>query len=236
MQKEQRPFYSHSLGRTLQLHIHGHWGYPILVFPPAGTDGRQIENLGLTHSVSDKIEHGEIKIYAIDSIDLDSFFSTELSSNSKIFNYQLYARFLKEELVPLLQRECNVHRVGLAGIDFGAYHALNFAFKYPDLTNFVISMSGMFDIRRFLDDYFDDNVYFNSPYDFIPGAESWIFNHLKIVLGTSDSDKNRDESLKMSKLLGQKQIDHWYDEKKQIEADSTLWNTAFPEYLEAFLY
>lgn len=224
------------MGRTLHLDIHGHWGYPILVFPPSGGNSQQTEEIGLIQSVSQKIDRGEIKIYAIDSIDLESFYSTEFSPNSKIFNYQLYGRFLKEELIPLIQRQCNVHRIGLAGTGLGAYHALNFAFKYPDLANFVIAMSGMYDIRQFLDNYFDDNVYYNSPYDYIPGSESWTYNHLKIVLGTSETDSNREESLRMSKLLGQKQIDHWYDEKTPSGTDHDLWNMAFPEYLDAFLF
>src|SRR5207237_3728883 len=53
------------------------------------------------------------------------------------------------------------------GTSFGAYHAVNFAFRYPQLVNRVIGMSGLYDIRRFTGGYSDDNVYFNNTCEFI---------------------------------------------------------------------
>src|SRR5690606_28847910 len=105
----------------------------------------------------------------------------------------------------------------------------------PGMVNFLIAMSGSFSIKSFLNGYFDDHVYFNSPHDYLSNSETWIYQHMKIVLGTSDWDICRDENLRLSRLLGQKQIDHWYDEKKWITHDWPLWNMSFPEYLKAFL-
>ncbi len=235
MQKNEVSFYSHVLGRNLQVKVYGHWGFPVLLFPTSMGNINQLEYQGFIDSVSDKISHGLTKLFVVESIDFDSFYSDHLSSKIKISNYQLYTKFLKEELIPMIQRESNVHRIGIGGCSFGGYHAANFAFKYPDLIQFLISLSGTFSIKNFLHGYYDENVYFNSPFDYLPDAESWTFNHLKIALGTSDWDICRQDNLALSRLLGQKQIDHWYDEKKWITHDWPLWKMQFPEYLDAFL-
>ncbi|MGR3809659.1 alpha/beta hydrolase-fold protein [Jiulongibacter sp. NS-SX5] len=235
MQKESRSIFSQTLGKNLELKIYGHWGYPILVFPDAKCSPELFDTHGLIDSVKEKVDEGKIKIYAVENIDYQCLHAENLSSNIKIFNYQRYLQFVKDELIPLIQLECNVHRIGMAGTGFGGFHALNFTFKYPNFVNFLISMSGSYNIRDFLDGYFDDNVYFNSPHDFLPNAESWTYNHLKIVLSTSDEDGSKNENLAMSRLLGQKQIDHWYDEQQWLEPKWPLWNSVFPKYLDAFL-
>jgi len=42
---------------------------------------------------------------------------------------------------------------------------------------------------------------------------------MKIVLGTSDWDICRGDNINLSRILGEKQINHWYDEKKWITHD-----------------
>jgi esterase/lipase superfamily enzyme len=53
------------------------------------------------------------------------------------------------------------------GASLGAYLAANEYFKHPDLFRGTIPMSGSYDIRSFLDGYYDDNVYFNNPVDYL---------------------------------------------------------------------
>ena len=45
---------------------------------------------------------------------------------------------------------------------------MNFALRHPDVVQYCYSMSGAFDIKQFLDGYFDQDCYFNSPFDFLP--------------------------------------------------------------------
>ncbi len=52
----------------------------------------------------------------------------------------------------------------------GAYHAANIAFRHPDTVSHLISLSGSFDISSFFEGYHDDNVYFNSPYQYLPNT------------------------------------------------------------------
>jgi esterase/lipase superfamily enzyme len=224
-------FYSHILGRDIDVLINGHWGYPILMFPTSMGNYLQNKDFGLNHSVANWVNEGKIKLYNVDSIDFQSFYAKDLSPAIKIYNYNLYTRFLKEEFVPYLQRECNVHRIAVAGCSFGGYHCTNFALKYPDVVAYCFSMSGSFNIKSFMGSYYDDNVYYNNPIDFMQNAESWKYNHMNIVLGTSDWDICRQDNIAMSRLLANKGIEHWYDEKKWASHDWPLWNMAFPEYV-----
>ncbi len=228
-------FYSNILNKNLDLLVHGHWGKPVLMFPTSMGTAHQNRDMGLLQAAGNLIAAGQIKTYNIATIDLDSFYGKHLSAEEKIFNYTLYLQFLEHELIPKIQEECGVHRIGIAGASFGAYHALNFAFKNPDLVEFAIGLSGSYEIKSFFDGYYNDNIYFNNPVDYMPGVESWKYNHMKIVLGTSDWDICKSETLRMSKILGTVGILHLYDEKKWATHDWPLWNMAFPEYLSNVL-
>jgi len=235
MQEEHINFYSHILGRDIEVVIHGHWGFPVVMFPTSMGNVYQNRDFGLLNAVENKINNGEIKVFNVASIDFDTFYGKDLPPNIKIYNYHLYTQFLETEFIPYVQRTCNVHRVGVAGCSFGGFHASNYAFKNPDHVAFLISMSGSFSIKSFLGSYYDDYVYFNNPTDFMPNADTWKYDHMKIALGTSDWDICRENNVEMSRLLGDKQINHWYDEKKWIAHDWPLWKMVFPEYLNAFL-
>jgi len=76
-------------------------------------------------------------------------------------------------------------------------------------------MSGSFDIKSFLDGYYDDNVYFNNPPDYLPNmSDDWLLNRLrqmKIVFGTSDWDMCLDANIKMAAILQGKGVPNWLD-------------------------
>lgn len=235
MQENKISFYSHVLGRNIDVLTIGHWGKPLLMFPTSMGNTFQNKDFGLFSTIADKINAGELKVYNVDSIDFQSFYAKDLPAHIKIYNYSLYMRFLEIELVPWIQRECNVHRIAVGGCSFGGFHAATFAFKYPDMVYSMISMSGAFNIKSFMKGYFDDNVYFNNPVDFMQNAESWKYNHMKIVLGTSDWDICKQDNIDFSRLLASKNIEHWYDEKKWAEHDWPLWKMMFPEYVSKLI-
>jgi esterase/lipase superfamily enzyme len=213
----------------------GHWGKPLLMFPTSMGNANQNNDFDLFDTIRERINRGEMKVYNVDSIDFQSFYAKDLSAKIKIYNYSLYMRFLSEELVPWIQRESNVHRIAVGGCSFGGFHAATFAFKFPDLVYALISMSGAYNIRHFMKGYYDDNVYFNNPVDFVPNVENWKYSHMKIVLGTSDWDICRQDNVEFSRLLSHVGIDHWYDEKKWTPHDWPLWKMMFPEYINKLM-
>jgi esterase/lipase superfamily enzyme len=92
-------------------------------------------------------------------------------------------------------------------------------------------MSGVFDIRSFTDGFYDDNIYFNNPVDFIPGAADRALWKIGIVLGTADRDICRSQNEWMSRLLKAKDITHWLDIRPDRDHDWPLWKEMFPHYL-----
>lgn len=231
MQERHVKFYSHILNRDIDLLVHGHYGYPILMFPTSMGNYYQNKDMGLLDSVRGSVEAGKVKLYNVGSIDFDSFYAKHLNAAGRIYNYNLYVWFLKNELIPAIQRECSMHRIGVAGCSFGGYHAANLAFRFPDLFDNMFSMSGAFNIKSFMGGHYDDNVYHNNPVDFMNNVEGWRFNHMNIVLGTSEWDICRKDNVGMSQLLLSKGIKHWYDEKKWAQHDWPVWKQMFAEYI-----
>jgi esterase/lipase superfamily enzyme len=228
------PYYSNTLGRNINVEVTGHWGYPILMFPSSGGQYTQNTDFGLTGSVMQFIEEGRIKLYNVETLDMLSFYHDHMITEQKIHNYELYMQFLKNELIPYIQNECNTHRIAVAGVSFGGFHAGNTAFRFPDLVSHFIGMSAAFSIRSMAQLSDDMRIYFNCPAEFMQNEEGWKYNHMQIVLGTSDWDICRDKNLHMSGILNAMGIDHRYDEKKWTPHDWPLWKMVFPEYVARF--
>jgi esterase/lipase superfamily enzyme len=134
----------------------------------------------------------------------------------------------------LLSKKCSCHRVAVAGASFGGFHAANFAFRFPDVVSHLFSLSGAFSCRSLVDYHQDMLVYFNCPEEFLPNDEGWKYNHMHIVLSTSDEDICLDKNIRMSKILGSKGINHWYDEQKWIKHDWPLWRMVSRNLWERF--
>lgn len=227
-------YYSNTLDRNINVEVTGHWGYPILLFPSSGGSYTQNNDFGLNQSVMKFIEEGRIKLYNVETLDMRTFYDDHLASEIKIQRYDLYMKFLQTELIPYLQNQCNTERIAVGGCSFGGYHAGNTAFRFPDLVSHLFSMSGVFNIRNFTPLSDDMAIYYNCPDEFMRNEEPWKYNHMEIVLSSSDWDSCRPKNLHMSHVLNEKGIHHWYDEKKWIEHDWPLWKMAFPEYVERF--
>jgi esterase/lipase superfamily enzyme len=82
-----------------------------------------------------------------------------------------------------------------------------------------------------MDGYYDDNVYFNNPVDFLNNADNPALWNMKIILGTSEWDICRPSNQELSGILNKKNITHWYDERGWQEHDWPLWREMFPHYL-----
>lgn len=231
MHEQLIQFYSHNLGRDIDMLVFGDRGYPVVLFPT--TMGRYYENkdFKLVESARWFVEQGLVQIYCPDSINSDSWYNRNIHPAHKVANHMQYDRFLSEELVPQLQAKSPTHKIAVAGPSFGGYHAANFAFRHPSQVSHLFSMSGAFDIKTFLDGHYDDNVYFNNPVDFMVHANDPALWGMKIVLGTSEWDICLEPNKRMSGILQAKGIDHWLDIRGWQKHDWPLWREMFPHYL-----
>lgn len=211
--------------------VFGKWGYPVVIFPTSGGRDNEARDFKLVESARPFIEAGRIKLYCVDSIDRFSWYAKHLHPAVRVQNHNFYDQFLSEELVPMLQRECNVDKIGVAGCSFGGYQALNFAFRHPNQVAHCFTMGAAFDISQFVDGYHDDNVYFNNPPEYMPNAQSEHFHMMNIILGTAEHDFCKEDTFNMSRILSHKGINHTLDFKPFGNHDWPVWREMFPQYL-----
>jgi esterase/lipase superfamily enzyme len=231
MKETLQKWHSPSLGKEIETLIFGYGGYPVVLFPTSM--GRYYENkdFKLIQSVENFINEGKIKIYCPDSIDALSWYNKKIEPEQRVKNHLLYDRFLLEELTPLMKAETEHKQIITAGCSFGGYHAATFAFRHPWLVSHLLSMSGAFDIKGQLDGFYNDDVYFCNPVDFVPhniNPELW---QMKIVLGTADRDICKPDNERLSEILTSKGINHWLDVRENADHDWPVWRDMFPEYI-----
>jgi esterase/lipase superfamily enzyme len=231
MQEQYHKCHSPHLSRDIEVLVFGHRGYPVLLFPTSMGRYYESKDFKLIDSVAWYLNEGLVKIYCPDGIDALSWYNKNIHPAQRVINHTWYDHFLLQELVPLMQRETGVHRVATAGCSFGGYHAANFAFKHPEVVKYVFTMGAAFDIKAQLDGYYDDQVYFNNPPDYLPDAQNPFFHDIFVVLGTGTHDMCWDANEKMADILRKKGINHWLDVRNQALHDWPAWRDMFPHYL-----
>ena len=112
---------------------------------------------------------------------------------------------MRDEVVPL-RVQGNQHPFLMTmGASFGAYHAVTFALRYPQLVSRAIGMSGMYDIRRQTDGYSDATIYHYNPADFVHGENDpdrlAQLKRLELVLAIGRDDPMRGENEEFSRRL-----------------------------------
>ncbi|CAN5198427.1 alpha/beta hydrolase-fold protein [soil metagenome] len=231
MYEHYHKWYSPSLSRDIEVLAFGTRGYPVMLFPTSMGRFNENKDFKLLESVEWFVNEGLVKIYCPDGIDSSSWYNKGIHPAQRVMNHIWYDNFLLTELVPLMQRETGVARVATAGCSFGGYHATNFAFRHPEVVKYVFNMGAAFDIKDQMDGYYDNNVYFNNPPDFIPHSNSPYFNDMFVVLGTGTHDMCWSANENMATILRNKGIHHWLDVRQDAPHDWPAWRQMFPHYL-----
>jgi esterase/lipase superfamily enzyme len=234
MKEEYSKWHSPYLGHETEMLIFGHKGYPVILFPTSMGRYYQNKDFKLVESVQGFIEKGRIKIYCPDSIDASSWYNKQCHPSERARNHNRYDAMILHELVKRARQETGYEKVAVAGCSFGGYHAVNFGFRHPSVTGYIFSMGGAFDIKPQVDGYYDDDVYFNNPVDFIPGLNDPLIWELGIILGTSDQDICLDQNRSLSDLLNWKGIPHWLDIRSGVH-DWPVWREMFPSYISKII-
>ena len=240
MKEDYIRWHTPHLSRDFEMLVFGHAGYPVIAFPTSLGRYYQNKDFGLIASVAHLVDAGRVKIYCPDGIDAQSWYNKGIHPADRVRTHLAYENVILHDVVPHAQRDTSRHKVAVAGASFGGYHAANFAFKHPDIVGAMFSLSGAFDIKQFLDGYYDDNCYFNNPPDYLPNLnDGGALDHLRqmsIVLGTGEWDSCRNENHRLAAILGAKGIGHWLDDRKWCGHDWNWWREMFPAYLEQLKY
>jgi esterase/lipase superfamily enzyme len=196
----------------MELLVFGHAGARLLVFPTSKGKFYEWEDRGMFGVIGDELERGQLQAFCVDSVDAESWYAFHKHPAERAWRHVQYEDYLLHEVLPLISRANQTPFLIAAGASFGAYHAMNFALRHPEITNRVISMSGVFNIERWVGDYRDDNIYYNSPCLYLPNEHESNRLHqmkrLEIILAVGQEDPNIGNNRWLSDVLWSKGIWH----------------------------
>ena len=218
----------------MELLVFGHGGAPYLVFPSSMGSFHEYEDTGMVNALGDKLHHGVLQLFCVTSTDRESWYNRAAHPRHRIDRALAYEGYLLNDVVPLV-RQRNPHGFGVTGCSFGAYQALTFALRHPDIVTSCVAMSGAFDIQQFLDGYYDQDCYFLCPPHFLPGlSDGWYldrFRGMKWVLTTGEHDICLRDNERMSNLLTAKGIPHSLHVWQGMWHDWPWWQRMAQAYL-----
>jgi len=211
----------------MELLAYGERGFPIVVFPTSGGRFWEYEERGMIHALHPKIERGELQVFCVDSVDQETWYNRWASPADRLNRQNAFDAYLTVEFTPFVRDRTSWPQMGATGCSFGGYHTINFALRHPDIVTYAVSMSGAYNIpKRFLDGFYNDDAYFNSPLDYLPNANGWQLDRFRrnyYVLVTGNGDPLFDQNVKLAHALGVKQIPHILDVWEGFGHDWPWW-------------
>lgn len=242
MERRETSWYSHNLEMEMPLVAYGSSGYPLLMFPTAAADYLEYERFLLIDAIKPFIDNGLIRAYSVNSVNRYALLNKEAHPAWKAELLTRYDRYVTNEVLPLIKNECGQNARPLTtGASMGAYLAANIYFKHPDLFRGTIAMSGSYDIRGYMNGYFDDNVYFNNPIQYLQNLNDEFHlprlqNADSIVIFTGQGAfEAPDRSRNLSNVLSNKGVPHLLDVwGHDVNHDWPWWCKALPYYLGKF--
>jgi esterase/lipase superfamily enzyme len=242
MQTEYHKWNSPALGQDMELKIYGYYGKPIVVFPAQSGRFYDFENFGMVGAIADYIESGQVKLFCVDSIDAQSWSNREAHPADRARRHQDYDQYITAEVVPFIHKHCmgSDQKYITTGVSMGAYHAANFFFRHPDIFDTTIALSGVYRLNMFIGNYMDENVYYNSPINYLPGMEDpWYLDQYRqsnIIIccgqGAWEDDMIADTHT-IKQILEAKEIPHWIDFwGYDVNHDWPWWRKMLPYFLD----
>lgn len=227
MHREYHKWYSPRLNREMELLIFGHAGARVLVFPTSMGRFYEYEDRGMVANLTDHLENGWLQLYCVDSIDGESFYNNWAHPADKIRRHVQYEDYILHEVLPLSQSKNPNPFLIAHGCSFGAYHAVNIAFRHPHLFGRVLTLSGKYDMSSFFGGHYDDNIYFNMPSHYVPNLHDpnqiEALRRMDIILVVGRDDPNIENNRALSRALWEKGIPHAFRKWDGWSHDWPYW-------------
>src|SRR5258708_13330907 len=172
MERRTTSWFSPNLQMEMPLVAYGRAGQTLLMVPTGAADYLEYERFYLVDAIKPFIEQGLIRGYSVKRVNRHSLVNEQMPPNLKAELLTRYDRYITDEVLPLIRNEDGAEaRPITTGASLGAFLSANEYFKHPDLFRGVIAMSGSYDIRSYLNGFYDDNVFFNNPVDYLSGLD-----------------------------------------------------------------
>lgn len=224
MEKKTDNWRSPSLGKNMELTIYGESGTPIIGLPTRGASCHQWEEFGMVDAISYQIENEFNQLFCLSSIDDEGFLNENASPAQRLVRQQQYESYIVEEIVPYIHERNDIDFIIIAGVDLGGYHALTTSLKHPVCFGKSIGISGIYDIKPFMDEFYDDDVYYSNPMDFVPNMNKQpLLDKIRDIdfrLVSFEADSRLEDARRMSNVMRMKFIEH----------DLDIWNGGGEEW------
>lgn len=232
-------WHSERLGQDITLARWGSFGRPVLVFPTAGGDAEEVEREGLVDACSELLASGRIKLYSCDSVAGRVMMHEIGTPEYRLWVLNQFHQTVYDEIVPAIRADSggSEQLIVTAGASIGAFNAVATLCRYPDAFGAAVGMSGTYDVQRFYNGQYSEDLYFSSPHHFLPSLEGWQLDLLRqrfVVLATGEGRwETADYSWQMGQVLGAKgipnRVDNWGPEWDHLWP---TWHRMLPQYLQ----
>lgn len=240
MNRELTSWYSPALGKEMPIASYGHYGFALLLVPTAAADYLEYERFQLIDALAPYIKAGKLRVFSIDSMNKESWMNNEMEPAHKAIRQNQFNEYVFNEVIPFIRNATSLDTmVYTCGASFGALHAMNLFLKRPDIINGAISMSGVYNLTEYTKGFFNDQVYYNSPEQYLPNlTDEWYLDkirashHIHIYTG-SGSYEDPEASKRFAGILYAKGI--WYDLDvwgEDITHDWPTWRTMLPYIID----
>jgi esterase/lipase superfamily enzyme len=231
-------WYSERLQTDVTVVRWGVYGTPVLVFPTAGGDAEEIERNGLVNACGPLLAEGRVKIYSVDSVAGQAMVTKADSPEHRLWLLNQFHEFVRWEVVPAIHADLGGHAIDVitGGASIGAFNAVAVLCRYPDVFRAAVGMSGSYQIERFYDGAWTQDLYYASPLQFLPGLEGAQLDRLRerwVILASGEGEwENMDSSWQMAEALGGRgvpnRVDNW---GPAWEHQWPTWRAMLPQYL-----
>ncbi len=220
MHRRYENIYSPAVGRELQVLAFGHYGAPLIAFPSGGGQFYDFENNGMVNAIAHLIEAGKLKVYCPEGIDRESWLNQGSDPHWRGVRHNAYQDFIVSNLVPAIRVDCHSDdiRIAVTGASLGAYHAANFALKFPHIFHYALCLSGRYDLEALSGSSGSQEVYFNNPMAYVANLHGEALDHVRhnthlaLVCGQGAWEgKCLRDTHRLADLLAEKGISHERD-------------------------
>ena len=241
MHRDIQGWYSPALNKHMEIAVYGHYGFGLLLLPTAAADYLEYERFQLIDAIRPHIDSGKVKVFSINSINSESWLNNNMHPRHKAIRHTQFNDYVFNEVVPFIKTKTSDETpIITAGASLGALHAANLFFKRPDLFSGTIAMSGNYDLSTYTKGYHDEDVYFNSPEQYLANLGDHDLletirksKHIHLLTGSGNYE-TPEATRRFSGILHAKSIDHELDVwGPDMAHDWPTWRAMLPYYLES---
>ena len=208
--------YSSALQRDMECKVYGHAGRPVLFIPCQNGRFFDFENYRMTDTWAPWIESGQVTVFAIDTLDVETW-SAGGDAYHRVRRHEQWMRYIVDEMVPFIESVAGRRDIIAFGCSLGATHAVNLYFRFPDQFTGLLALSGIYSADFGFGGYMDEVVYRNSPVHYLhdmPLGHPYIkkYNRNQGIICVGQGDWEVPETTRMlDTVFRSKGINVWVD-------------------------